>query len=134
MLEKTFGLLFYLKPARNQKEQFTLRLPANYRRRQVAELSTKKLWNTERWNSSVGRPAGQKEDAKTLNAYLGHAHCQSLSGEEDSDEDDKEISAEGLLKMFCSARAMKPALSLKSFSAIMSKWKHWSARSSRRSL
>jgi site-specific recombinase XerD len=70
MLEKTFGLLFYLKPARNQKgtvRYIYLRITVDGK---VAELSTKKLWNTERWNSSVGRPAGNKEDAKTLNAYL----------------------------------------------------------------
>jgi hypothetical protein len=56
-LEKTFGLLFYLKPARNQQGTVCyvyLRITVDGK---VAKLSTKKLWNTERWKSSVGRPA-----------------------------------------------------------------------------
>ena len=96
MLEKTFGLLFYLKPARNQKgtvRYVYLRITVDGK---VAELSTKKLWNTERWNSSVGRPAGNKEDAKTLNAYLDLLTAKVYQAKKILTEDDKEISAEGL--------------------------------------
>jgi len=34
------------------------------------ELSLKRTWDPNRWNSHAGRASGTKEDAKSLNAYL----------------------------------------------------------------
>lgn len=38
---------------------------------QRAEVSTKRVYDVRRWNSHTGRLNGTKEDARTLNAYLG---------------------------------------------------------------
>jgi len=70
MLEKSFGLLFFLKQ------------PRNYERGQMyvylkitvdgvpKEMSVKRSWEPSRWNGKAGRASGTKEDAKKLNVYL----------------------------------------------------------------
>ncbi len=70
MLEKSLGLLFFLKQPKNQKQKeryVYLRITVNGISR---ELSTKRVWFPDRWNQSSGRATGSKEDAQTLNAYL----------------------------------------------------------------
>lgn len=70
MLDKTFGLLFYLKKPKN----FDGGLIPIYMRITVdgvpGELSIKRSWQKTRWNASAGRAAGTKEDAKALNVYI----------------------------------------------------------------
>ncbi len=70
MLDKSFGLLFYLKK------------PKNYRKGEIPiylritvdgvpkELSVKRSCDSERWNPAAGRASGNKEAVKTLNNYL----------------------------------------------------------------
>lgn len=70
MVESSYGALFFLKKPKNEKGN----------RRYVyvkitvdgipAELSVKRTWYSDRWNSSSGRASGTKEDAKALNSYL----------------------------------------------------------------
>jgi len=70
MLEKTFGLFFYLKHAKNQKDGLRyvyLRITVDGTPK---ELATKRLWDPSRWDSKANRASGTKEDAKALNAYL----------------------------------------------------------------
>ncbi|WP_448103703.1 Arm DNA-binding domain-containing protein [Pedobacter panaciterrae] len=70
MLEKSFGLLFYLKQPKNQrrKDRFVyLRITVDGKSK---ELSTKRTWTTDRWNQGLGRATGSKEDTRTLNEYL----------------------------------------------------------------
>jgi len=70
MLENSFGLFFFLKQPKNQDAD------ARYVYLRITvdgipkELSTKRLWEPERWNQSSGRAIGNKEDAKSLNSYL----------------------------------------------------------------
>lgn len=70
MLEKSFGLFFFLKATKN--EESALRYV--YLRITVdgipKEVSTKRMWPPARWNADAGRAIGTKEDAKTLNVYL----------------------------------------------------------------
>lgn len=70
MLEKSFGLIFFLKKSKNLKKK----LKYVYLRITVdgipAEFSIKKLWEIDRWNQSSGRATGTKDDARILNAYL----------------------------------------------------------------
>lgn len=64
MLEKSFGLFFFLKQPKNQKRDVRyvyLRITVDGTSK---ELSTKRLWNADRWNQSSGRATGTKEDAK----------------------------------------------------------------------
>jgi site-specific recombinase XerD len=69
MLEKSFGLLYFLKKSRKKtKERYVyIRITVDGTSR---EISTKRKWLPERWNQSVGRATGTKEDVRSLNAYL----------------------------------------------------------------
>ena len=70
MLEKSFGLNFFLKQPKNQKikERYIyFRITVDGISR---ECSTKRSWDLDRWNQSSGRAIGTKEDARSLNNYL----------------------------------------------------------------
>ncbi|WP_170982824.1 Arm DNA-binding domain-containing protein [Dyadobacter frigoris] len=70
MTEKTLGLLFYLKPAKSDRgeERFIcLRITIDGRSN---EISTKRKWAINHWNSGSGFAEGSEEDAKTLNVFL----------------------------------------------------------------
>lgn len=70
MLENSFGLIFFLKaPRRNESK-----IRSVYFRITVdgipKEASTRRQWDTERWNQKTERATGTKEDAKSLNFFL----------------------------------------------------------------
>lgn len=69
MLENSFGLIFFLKVPRHESNTRTV-----YFRITVdgipKEASTRRQWDTERWNQKTERAVGNKEDAKSLNFYL----------------------------------------------------------------
>ena len=70
MLDKSFGLLFYLKKPKNYEKgevPIYLRITVDG---VPKELSVKRNCHPERWNSSSGRAQGIKEAVKSLNAYL----------------------------------------------------------------
>jgi hypothetical protein len=70
MLEKSFGLFYYLKKAKNQKEQkhhVYLRITVDGDRR---EVSIKRQWIPAQWNSKTGRATEINEQAIELNRYL----------------------------------------------------------------
>ncbi|TDE18134.1 site-specific integrase [Dyadobacter psychrotolerans] len=70
MMEKTLGLLFYLKPTKNDRGEdrfIYLRITIDGKSN---EISLKRKWVVSRWNSRSGRAQGSKEDAKTLNVFL----------------------------------------------------------------
>jgi len=70
MLEKSFGLLFFLKQPKNPNTvgKFVyLRITVDGI---AKEISTKRIWYSDRWSQSYGRATGNKEDAKTLNVFL----------------------------------------------------------------
>lgn len=70
MLDKSFGLFFYLKKPKNYSEgplPIYLRITVNGN---VRELSAKRKWDPVHWNASAGRAIGKKEDVRSLNAYL----------------------------------------------------------------
>lgn len=70
MLEKSLGLLFYLK----KPKDYTGGPVLIYLRITVdgvqKEMSTKRFCEPERWSGKANRAIGNKENAKTLNAYL----------------------------------------------------------------
>ena len=70
MLEKSFGLLFYLKQPRNYdggRMYIYLRITVDGT---FKELSVKRSWESSRWNAKANRATGTKEDARQLNQYL----------------------------------------------------------------
>lgn len=70
MLERSFGLFYYLKQSKTQNNDVKyvyLRITVNGHRKDV---SLKRQWEPYRWNSQFGRAIGVKKDAKELNAFL----------------------------------------------------------------
>lgn len=70
MLEKSFGLLFYLRKQRNDEKGLMyiyLRVTVDGVTR---DLSVKRSWPPSRWSVQSNRATGNKEDAKELNYYL----------------------------------------------------------------
>jgi len=70
MLEKSFGLLFYLKKPKNYHNgpiPVYLRITVDGNEK---ELSTKRSWEPSRWNPKSNRAIGTKEDAKIINEYF----------------------------------------------------------------
>ena len=70
MLEKSFGLHFYLKKPKNYLKgviPIYLRITVDGI---AKELSTKRNCDPYRWNSSAERVTGTKENTRALNVYL----------------------------------------------------------------
>jgi integrase len=70
MLEKSFGLLFYLKKPKDYQSgamPIYLRITVDGDEK---ELSTKRVWEPARWNAKANRAKGVKEDCRSLNEYL----------------------------------------------------------------
>jgi integrase len=70
MLEKSLGILFFLKQPRNYDGgpmYIYLRITVDGIPK---ELSAKRSWEPVRWNGKANRASGNKEDAKELNHYL----------------------------------------------------------------
>jgi integrase len=69
MLENSFGLIFFLKASRHESN-----IRIVYFRITVdgipKEASTRRKWDSERWNQKTERATGTKEDAKSLNFFL----------------------------------------------------------------
>jgi site-specific recombinase XerD len=96
MIEKSFGLLFFLKQSKNQKSESRyvfLRITVNGK---FKEISTKKQWEISRWSSNSGRALGKKEDSRTLNAYLESLSAQVYFAKQKLNEGKKEITAEAI--------------------------------------
>jgi len=71
MLEKSFGLFFFLKKPKNENADGTryvyLRITVDGVSK---EVSTKRLWHLSRWCARSGSASGNKEDSKSLNSFL----------------------------------------------------------------
>ncbi|WON93824.1 site-specific integrase [Sphingobacterium sp. UGAL515B_05] len=70
MLEKSFGLLFFLKKTDSSdglKRKLYGRITVNGISK---EFSTKRTWFKDRWDQGANRASGNKEDAKALNLFI----------------------------------------------------------------
>jgi integrase len=70
MLEKSLGLMFFLKQPRNYEGGMMyiyLKITVDGVSK---DLSVKRSWLPSRWNSKGNRASGNKEDAKALNEFL----------------------------------------------------------------
>lgn len=78
MLEKSFGLLFFLKQSKNNTKgdkYVYLRIIVDGIPK---ELSTKRLWSPNRWNAAIGKANGNKEEDRNLNAFLDSLYHKVL--------------------------------------------------------
>ncbi|MFN0293632.1 site-specific integrase [Pedobacter helvus] len=94
MLEKSYGLLFFLKQPKNQNEDHRfiyLRITVNGK---AKELSTKRKWNQMKWNQSAGRATGKNEETKALNSYLDTLTFKINDAKRALLEDSKPITAQ----------------------------------------
>ncbi|RWY46065.1 site-specific integrase [Mucilaginibacter gilvus] len=70
MLEKSFGLLFFMrKPKNYQAGMLPIYLKITVDG-QPKELSAKRKWDPTKWSTASGRALGTKEESKELNYYL----------------------------------------------------------------
>lgn len=70
MIEKTFSLLYYLKPSKNDKDglkSIYMRITVENQR---FEMSTKYKCHPDKWSSQANRMKGKTEEARMINAYL----------------------------------------------------------------
>lgn len=69
MLESSFGMVFFLKIPRNESKirNVYLRITIDGIRK---EASTRRKWESSRWDQKSERAIGTKEDAKSLNFFL----------------------------------------------------------------
>ncbi|WP_339878848.1 site-specific integrase [uncultured Algoriphagus sp.] len=96
MLEKSFGLLFFLKQSKKNTKgdkYVYLRITVDGIPK---DLSTKRLWSPKRWNATIGRANGNKEEDRTLNAYLDSLHHKVLQAKKQLIDSDKEVTSEAL--------------------------------------
>lgn len=96
MLEKSFGLLFFLKQSKKNKKDekyIYLRITVEGIPK---ELSTKRLWPSSKWNPSAGRAIGNTEESRLLNAYLDTLYYKAMQAKKILLDQDKEVTAEAI--------------------------------------
>ena len=114
MLEKSFGLFYYLKQAKNQKEQrwyVYLRITVDGGRR---EVSIKRQWIPGLWNSKKGRATEINEEAIELNRYLDTISHKVHQIQRNLVDDSKPVTAENI-KNILTGRGEKKHFILEAF-------------------
>lgn len=99
MLERSFGMFFFLKQPKNAKisgRYVYLRITVNGK---ACELSTKRVWQQEKWNAKLGRATGNKESVKELNSYLDLITAQVYDVKKVLFAQGKAVSAEAIKKV-----------------------------------
>lgn len=96
MLDKSFGLHFYLK----KPKDYVKGIIPIYLRITVdgipKELSTKRSCDPNRWNPAAERASGTKEDARALNAYLDTLQAKTYEAKRQLIESNQMITAAGI--------------------------------------
>jgi hypothetical protein len=96
MLDKSFGLMFFLKTSKNSKktEKFI------YARVTVdgdsREIYTKRVCEVHKWNQGQGRAMGNKEDVRQLNAFLDSFQMKILQAKIILMDNNKHVTAENI--------------------------------------
>ncbi|REC60326.1 site-specific integrase [Chryseobacterium pennae] len=96
MIEKSFGVMFFLKTPEKKENSRIL-----YLRITVdgvpKETSTKRRWDVTRWNQKTGRATGSKEDAKSLNYYIDSISTRISNYRTKLINDDQTITSQRLI-------------------------------------
>ncbi len=93
MLDKSFGLHFYLKKPKDYVKGI---IPIYFRITVDGipkELSTKRSCEPNRWNPAAERASGTKEDARALNAYLDTLQAKAYEAKRQLIESNQMITA-----------------------------------------
>lgn len=93
MLDKSFGLHFYLKKSKDYVKGI---IPIYFRITVDGipkELSTKRSCEPNRWNPAAERASGTKEDARALNAYLDTLQAKAYEAKRQLIESNQMITA-----------------------------------------
>jgi len=95
MLEKSFGLLFFLKKSQNQNDDryIYLKITADGKSK---ELSTKRKWESCKWNANKGRAYGNSESVKELNNFIDEFERTVYQAKRFLMESNKEITAQAV--------------------------------------
>lgn len=95
-MEKSFGLLFYLKKPKNFKEgqrPVYIRITVNGI---SSEICTKRKCDYSDWNNTAGRMDGKTEFAKSLNSYLDVLQRKVYEARKNLAENDYPVTAENI--------------------------------------
>ncbi len=95
-MNKTFGLLFYLKKNKVDAQgrcPIYLRITIDGKRK---EISTKRIIEIEKWNNQGSKAIGRTENVKELNAYLDALTAKVYQCQRDLIQDNKLVTAETL--------------------------------------
>ena len=99
MLDKSFGLLFYLKKPKNYLKgevPIYLRITVDGIPK---ELSVKRCCDPSRWNPHAGRASGTKENVKTLNSYLDTYQAKVFEAKRKLVEENQMVTASAIKDM-----------------------------------
>ncbi|MFC4268871.1 site-specific integrase [Polaribacter marinivivus] len=99
-MNKTFGLLFYLKKSKvdaQGKCPIYLRITIDGKR---TEISTKRTIEIEKWSVEANKAIGRTEDIRELNAYLDSLTTKVYQSQRDLIQDNKEVTTETLKNKF----------------------------------
>ncbi|AZA82480.1 recombinase [Chryseobacterium lactis] len=114
MLEKSFGAIFFLKTPEKKEN-----LRVVYLRITVdgipKEISTKRKWDSTRWNQKSGRATGNKEDAKSLNYFLDSLSTRISNYRTELINNDQTITSQKLID-FVKGKNVSKAKVLEEFS------------------
>jgi integrase len=115
MLERSFGLNFYLKsPQKKTNIRYIyLRITVDGVRK---ETSMKRTWDSQRWDMKTERASGTKEDARALNHFLDGVVAKINQFKMDLMYTEKTISAQRITD-FILGRVTSRALLLEEFRA-----------------
>jgi site-specific recombinase XerD len=95
MLEKSFGLLFFLKQSQNQNDDRYIYLKITVDGKSK-ELSTKRKCASSKWSAHSGRAIGNKEIIKELNTFLDALEHQVYQAKRFLIESNKGVSAQAI--------------------------------------
>jgi site-specific recombinase XerD len=93
MLEKSFGLLFFMRKPKNYKTGLLpiyLKITVDGK---PTELSAKRKWDPTKWSTAAGRAIGTKEESRELNYYLNTLELKVYEAKKVLMEANKEITA-----------------------------------------
>ena len=107
MLEKSFGLLFFLRKPKNYKSgplPIYLKLTVDGA---AKELSAKRKCLPAEWNAASGRAAGKKESAKELNHFLDSLEQKVYQAKRKLMDNDQEITVDAIKDVLTGADEKK---------------------------
>jgi integrase len=110
MLEKSFGLLFYLRKQRHADKgamYIYLRITVDGLSR---DLSVKRTWSASRWSAAANRASGSKEDAKELNHYLDVLQSKAYDARKQLIESGRVVTAISIMDIMSGAEQRKREL------------------------